>query len=403
MPSMSSGPSIAAPSMESGRVLIRKRGVARIRGGHLWVYRSDILDVQDAEPGAIVAVRDERGATVGKAFYSSQSQIALRFLVRGETRIDETFFRRRFAEADRLRERLGVDRRLSRRIHSEGDFLPGLVVDRYDDYLVVQALTQGADRLLPLFITILQERYQPQTIVLRNDGKVRELEGLPLSQTWIGNQPPETVLVDEDGLEIQLSLTTGQKTGSYLDQRDNHRAAARYAHGRALDGFCYGGGFALHIAKVCDSVEAIDLSASAVQLAQANALRNRLDNIRCLEANVFDYLRERSAHGERYDTIILDPPAFARNRDSLEGALRGYKEINNRAMRLLRDGGILMTCTCSHHVSEGLFAEVLAEAARDAGCWLRVLERRVQSPDHPFLMAVPETLYLKCFILEIRY
>jgi 23S rRNA (cytosine1962-C5)-methyltransferase len=402
MSSMSTG-SIKAPSMESGRVQIRKRGAARIRGGHLWVYRSDILEVMDAEPGAIVAVRDERGSTVGKAFYSSQSQIALRFLARGDTNIDEAFFRKRFEEADLLRERLGVDPRLSRRIHSEGDFLPGFVVDRYGDYLVVQALTQSADRLLPLFTSILNERYQPRSIVLRNDGKVRELEGLPLSQSWIGDPPPETVVVNEDGFEIQLSLTTGQKTGSYLDQRDNHRAAARYARGRAIDGFCYGGGFALHIAKVCDSVEAVDLSGSAVQLASANAQRNKLDNIRCLEANVFDYLRERSAQGDRYDTIILDPPAFARNRESIEGALRGYKEINNRAMRLLKDGGVLVTCSCSHHVSEGLFAEVLAEAARDAGCWLRVLERRVQSPDHPFLMAVPETLYLKCFILEIRH
>jgi 23S rRNA (cytosine1962-C5)-methyltransferase len=389
----------------SGEVRIRKRGAARIRNGHLWVYRSDVLDAKNVEPGSIVRVRDERDVVVGQAFYSSQSQIALRFLVRDhkDAPIDDGFFRRRFDEADALRSRLGVDPLLSRRIHSEGDFLPGLIVDRYGEYLVVQSLTQAADRLQPLFTAILQERYRPRSIVFRNDSKVRELEGLPIGQTWTGEEPPETVIVDEDGKQMEIALTTGQKTGGYLDQRDNHRAARRYARGRAFDGFCYAGGFALHLADVCESVEAVDSSAAAVRLAQTNVSRNGLQNVRCLEANVFDLLRERSAQGERYDTIVLDPPAFARNKDSLEGALRGYKEINNRAMRLLNDGGILVTCTCSHHVSEGLFAEMLAEAARDAGCWLRVLERRIQSADHPVLMAVPETLYLKCFILQVRY
>ena len=391
----------------SGDVRIRRRGAARIRNGHLWVYRSDVLDAKDASPGSIVTVRDERDGVVGKAFYSSQSQIALRFLARAhaqtDTTIGEGFFRRRFEEADALRSRLGVDPNLSRRIHSEGDFLPGLIVDRYGEYLVVQSLTQAADRLQPLFASILQERYHPRSIVFRNDSKVRELEGLPIGQSWSGEEPPETVVVDEDGKQMEIALTTGQKTGGYLDQRDNHRAARRYARGRAFDGFCYGGGFALHLADVCDSVEAVDSSTAAVRLAEANVSRNGLLNVQCVEANVFDLLRERSSQGERYDTIVLDPPAFARNKDSLEGAFRGYKKINNRAMRLLKDDGILVTCTCSHHVSEGLFAEMLAEAARDAGCWLRVLERRIQSADHPILMAVPETLYLKCFILQIKY
>jgi 23S rRNA (cytosine1962-C5)-methyltransferase len=391
---------VAGPS---GNVRIRKRGAARFRNGHLWVYRSDVLDAKGAAPGSIVTVHDERDVLVGQAFYSSQSQIALRFIARGDAQIDDAFFRRRFEEADVLRTRLGIDPRLSRRIHSEGDFLPGLIVDRYGEYLVVQSLTQAADRLQPLFASILQERYHPRSIIFRNDSKVRELEGLPIAQSWSGEEPPETVLVDEDGKQMEVALTRGQKTGGYLDQRDNHRAARRYARGRALDGFCYGGGFALHLADVCDSVEAADSSPAAVHLAEANAARNGLKNVRCVEANVFDLLRERSAQGERYDTIVLDPPAFARNKDSLEGALRGYKEINNRAMRLLKDRGILVTCTCSHHVSEGMFAEMLAEAARDAGCWLRVLERRIQAADHPVLMTVPETLYLKCFILEIQY
>jgi 23S rRNA (cytosine1962-C5)-methyltransferase len=384
-------------------VRIRRRGASRIRNGHLWVYRSDIVDADGVSPGSIVSVRDERDALVGKATYSSLSQIALRFLARGDVPIDEGFFRRRFDEADALRSRLGVDPLLSRRVYSEGDFLPGVIVDRYGEYLVVQSLTQGAHRLQPVFASILQQRYQPRSIIFRNDSKVRELEGLPIEQSWTGIEPPETVVVNEDGKQMEIALTTGQKTGGYLDQRDNHRAARRYARGRALDGFCYGGGFSLQLADVCDSVEAVDISPAAVRLTDANASRNGLENIRCVEGNVFDLLRERFSQGERYDTIVLDPPAFARNKESLDAALRGYKEINNRGMRLLKDGGILVTCTCSHHVSEGLFAEMLAEAARDAGCWLRVLERRIQSADHPILMMVPETLYLKCFIVEVRY
>jgi 23S rRNA (cytosine1962-C5)-methyltransferase len=387
--------------MESGHVVISKRGADRIRRGHLWVYRSDVTDSRDVQPGSIVAVREPRGATVGKAFYSSKSQIALRFVTRGEIPINEEFFRRRFEAADHLRARLGIDPLLSRRIYSEGDLLPGLMVDRYADRLVVQSLIQATDSIQPFITTIIQERYEPRSILFRNDSRVRELEGLELRQDVIGEPVPETLVVNEDGKQIEISLSEGQKTGSYLDQRDNHRAAARYARGRALDAFSYAGGFAVHMATNCERVEAVDSSAAAVALAKANAERNGLTNIECIEANAFDFLRERHKSGARYDTIVLDPPAFAKNRESLEGALRGYKEINNRALRLLSPGGILITCSCSHHVNEGLFAEMLAEAARDAGVWTRVLERRIQSADHPVLLAVPETLYLKCFVLEI--
>jgi 23S rRNA (cytosine1962-C5)-methyltransferase len=372
-----------------------------VRAGHLWIYRSDIVETREVEPGAIVSVRDERGAAVGKAFYSAQSQIALRFLTRRDVAIDEAFFRKRFSEADALRARLGVDPKLSRRIYSEADFLPGLIVDRYGDFLVVQTLTQAADRLQRRFAALLQELYQPRSIFFRNDNKIRELEGLPLVQDWIGEPPPETVVADEDGKSVEIPLRGGQKTGAFLDQRDNHRAARRYARGRALDAFCYIGGFALQLADRCDAVEAVDLSADAIRLAQANADRNGLDGVHCIQANVFDYLRERQDAGDRYDLIVLDPPPFARNKASLEGAIRGYKEINLRAMRLLTDHGVLVTCSCSHHVSEAMFAETLAEAANDASRWVRVLERRIQAPDHPVLLSLPETLYLKCFILEI--
>jgi 23S rRNA (cytosine1962-C5)-methyltransferase len=391
------------PVIEEGRVRIQKRGVTRVRNGHLWVYRSDIVDIRDVPPGAVTTVQDERDTVIGKAFYSAKSQIALRFLARGDVPIDEAFLRSRFDQADQLRARLRVDPQLSRRIYSEGDFLPGLIVDRYAEFLVVQSLTQSADRLQPLFTSILQDRYRPRAILFRNDSKVRELEGLPLVQSSAGEQTPASVITQQDGKQMEIPLTEGQKTGGYLDQRENHRVARQYARGRALDAFCYGGGFAIQVADLCERVQAVDLSPAAVGLARANADRNGLRNVECIQANAFDFLRERFAEGERYDTIILDPPAFAPKKESVEGALRGYKEINNRAMRLLRNGGVLITCSCSHHVSEGLFAEMLAEAARDAGCWLRVLDKRTQAPDHPILMTVPETMYLKCFILEIIY
>ena len=387
--------------METGQVVIRKRGADRLRRGHLWVYRSDVLDDTQVQPGDVVTVREERGTMVGKAFFSSRSQIALRLLTRQDVPIDVEFFRRRFAAADHLRERLGVDPWLSRRIYSEGDLLPGLIIDRYDDRFVVQSLIQATDRIQPLVTTLLTERYQPRSILFRNDIKVRELEGLELQQELIGEALPETITLNEDGRQIAISMAAGQKTGSYLDQRDNRRAARRYARGRALDAFSYVGGFSIHISDLCDRVEAVDISASAIELARSNAQRNSFSNIECIEANVFDFLRERHKEGAQYDTIILDPPAFAKNKESLGGALRGYKEINNRAMRLLRPGGILITCSCSYHVTESLFAEMLANAANDAGRWIRVLERRIQSVDHPVLLTVPETLYLKCFVLEI--
>lgn len=386
--------------MENGRVTVSRRGADRIRRGHLWVYQSDLLKT-DAPPGAIVSVLDERGAVIGKAFFSSKSQIALRLLARGNPVINEQFLKTRFDDADRLRERLGVDPMLSRRIYSEGDLVPGLIVDRYENRLVVQSLIQGTDAIQSTITDILTARYQPRSILLRNDSRVRELEGLPLEQEVLGDPLPETLIVNEDGKTLSVSLAGGQKTGSYLDQRDNHRAVRRYARGQALDAFCYGGGFALQLSDLCEHVDAVDISAQAVEVAKANAERNGLHNVDCIEANAFDFLRDRHREGARYDIIILDPPAFAKNKESLEGALRGYKEINNRAMRLLRPGGILISCSCSHHLSEGQFAEMLAAAAKDAGCWIRVLERRFQSADHPILLAVPETLYLKCFFLEI--
>jgi 23S rRNA (cytosine1962-C5)-methyltransferase len=393
-------------SLETGEVRIRRHGADRIRGGHLWVYRSDVVDSGKQIPaGAVVSVRDERGTQIGKAFYSSTSQIALRFLTRGSAAgvpINKEFIRYRIHAADQYRNRLGIDKKLSRRIYSEGDFIPGLIVDRYGETLVVQNLCQTIDKLEPLITSLLQEQYKPRSIVFRNDARVRELEGLPLEQHHVGDPVPDSIVVEEDGKQIEVALLTGQKTGMFLDQRENHRAARKYAHGRALDGCTYGGGFALHLADVCQSVEAVDISAANIRIAEANVRRNAITNVQCFEGNIFDYLREASSEGRKYDTIVLDPPAFAKSKESLDNSIRGYKEINNRAMRILKDGGILITCTCSHHVSEAIFAEMLAEAAQDAGCWPRVIERRIQAMDHPVLLTVPETLYLKCFIVEIR-
>jgi 23S rRNA (cytosine1962-C5)-methyltransferase len=393
-------------SLETGEIRIRRHGADRVRGGHLWVYRSDIVDSGKQMPaGAVLSVRDERGIAVGKAFYSSTSQIALRFLTRGSAAgvlINEEFFRYRIRAADQYRNRLCVDPNLSRRIYSEGDLIPGLIVDRYGDTLVVQNLCQAVDKLEPLFTTLLQNQYNPRSIVFRNDARVRELEGLPVEQHTVGETVPDTIVVEEEGLQFEVALRTGQKTGMFLDQRENYLAARKYARGLALDGCTYGGGFAIHISGVCQNVEAVDISAANIRIAEANIGRNGIKNVQCFEENIFDYLRRASAEGRKYDTIVLDPPAFAKSKDSLNNSIRGYKEINNRAMRILKDGGILITCTCSHHVSEAIFAEMLAEAAQDAGCWLRVIERRIQAVDHPVLLSVPETLYLKCFILEIR-
>lgn len=387
--------------MEHGVVRIHRRGVERIYSGHLWVYRSDVRDTGDSLSGDIVSVIDSRDRVVGKAFYSSRSQIALRFLSRGDVSINEAFFRNRFEAADALRERLGVDPFLSRRIFSEGDLLPGLIVDRYGDVLVVQSLCQATDRLQPFLIASLQERYRPRTIILRNDTRVRDLEGLPQLVELIGEPLAEPIIVEEDGRRVPLLLSSGQKTGSYLDQRENRRAARRYARGIALDAFCHSGGFALQIAERCQRVDAVDISEQAIETGRAAATLNDIANVQFIARNAFDFLREQSDSGSPYDMIILDPPAFAKSKESLPGAIRGYKEINLRAMKLLQPQGFLVTCSCSHHLSEGLFAETLADAARDCGRLFRVIERRTQSPDHPILLSVPETYYLKCFIVQI--
>ena len=312
--------------------------------------------------------------------------------------IDKSFFRRRLIQAISLRQRVVRDSNACRLVFSEADLLPGLILDRYGPFLVMQMLSQGMERCRDLVVHCLEELLQPAGILARNDASVRTLEGLERETAVVAGHIPERVPIEMNALKLEADLFRGQKTGAYLDQRENYVAAANHARGRILDCFTAAGGFALHLARRADSVEAIDSSAPALATAQANARANQIDNIQFRQADVFDFL---SGIERRYSMVVLDPPAFAKSRKQLDDAARGYKEINLRALRLLDAGGILVTCSCSQHVSEAMLLQIVAEAALDAGKTLRVLERRTQAADHPILLTVPETLYLKCLILEV--
>lgn len=356
------------------------------------------MDHGAAGPGDAVRAVDPRGKLIGVAHYSSSSQIALRLLSNVMVEIDRSFYLRRLEAALRHRERVVAGSEAYRLVFSEADLLPGLIVDRYGPCLVVQALNQGMDRALPLIVDCLNQLLAPQGILARNDASVRKLESLPQEVRVLQGEIPDSVPVVMNGLKLHADLLHGQKTGIYLDQRENYLAAARYARGRVLDCFTSTGGFSLHLAKSVESVEAVDSSPLALETARANASANGIANIEFRQADVFEYL---AGLRHKYSTIILDPPAFAKSRKQLEDAARGYKDINVRALKLLEPGGVLVTCSCSHHIGESLLLEIVAEAALDAGRTLRVLERRTQAADHPILLTVPETLYLKCLILEV--
>jgi 23S rRNA (cytosine1962-C5)-methyltransferase len=379
-------------------VRVNRKAAERAAGGHPWLFSSDVTDRGEAQPGEAVRVVDPRGRCLGVAHYSSQSQITLRLLSSQPESIDKAFFLRRLSQAIAHRERVVQDSTAYRLVFSEADLLPGLIVDRYGPYLVMQTLSQGMDAARDLIAECLTELLQPAGILARNDASVRKLEGLTLETVVLAGEIPERVAISMNGLKLEADLLRGQKTGVYLDQRENYVAAARHARGRVLDCFTSTGGFALHVAKNAEHVEAVDSSASALALAEANAQANGIGNIQFREADVFDFLTGRE---RRYSMIVLDPPAFTKSRKQVDDAARGYKEINLRALRLLDPGGILVTCSCSHHMSEAMLLEIVAQAALDAGKTLRVLERRTQAADHPILLTVPETLYLKCLILEV--
>ena len=381
-------------------VKVNKRGANRVRHGHLWIYRSDVIAV-DGDAGSIVSVLDEGGNFVGQAFYSNESEIALRFLTLAKETIDDSWWYDKIRQCHERR-LIPSDSNAYRVVYSEGDLLPSLIVDRYDDVIVLQTLSQGTDKIKSSLVEILIDQFQPRAVIERNDARVRQLEGLPQTSGTIYGSAPAQFEILQHGLRFLVSPSGGQKTGSFLDQRENRlaaREAARFSAAlRALDCFTFNGGFALHLASFCKEVVAIDISDQAIEAAKQNAELNQIQNVEFQIANVFDALRDFEARGERYDTIVLDPPAFAKNRASLKAAIRGYKEINLRALKLLNQGGVLITCTCSYHVSEDLFVEILADAALDARRRLQIIEKRMQASDHPVLLGVPETYYLKCVI-----
>lgn len=383
-----------------GTVILKPRGEDRVRGGHPWVYRSDVANVVDAEAGAIVEVRGPRNRVLGHALFSDQSQITIRMISRDEAPIDDAFWRARLEAAIRFRDSLQINATAFRMVHGEADLLPSLIVDRYGDYLVMQTLSQGMDRVAPTLVRLLADLTGAKGILARNDPKVRRLEGLEQKVEVMHGAVPESITVTEAGITYAVDPWRGQKTGLFLDQRENREAAARYAHGRMLDCFSYNGGFGLVVAARCESVEALDVSADAVERITANALANGIGNMTAREANVFDELRHLEREGARYDTIVLDPPAFAKNKAAIPNALAGYKEINLRALRLLNPGGYLITCSCSYNVDEAMFAEAVFEASSDARTAVTVVEKRMQGRDHPVLFGVPETYYLKCLILR---
>ena len=388
--------------VETGPIVkLSGRGSSRLKNGHVWVYRSDIVSSDGVPPGAVVDVADERGKFLGTALYSSASQIAIRMISPNKVEDLPGLLRKRIQAAISYREQVVRESDAYRVIFSEADFLPGLIVDRYNDLLSFQVLTQAMDSepLRQAILSELGERLRPAAIVERVDPRVRELEQLPARASGLVQGEKANTVFSMNGVRFHFDALLGQKTGAFLDQRENYAAAQRYARGEALDVFCYQGGFALHLAQQCSKVTGVDSSRAALEVAERNAALNGHE-VEWIEANAFDLLRDYADASRQYDTIVLDPPAFARSKRNLETAMRGYKELNLRALKMLRPGGVLVTCSCSFHVSEADFAQMLTEVAGDLRRPLRLLERRGQSSDHPVLLGVPETAYLKCFIVS---
>jgi 23S rRNA (cytosine1962-C5)-methyltransferase len=387
--------------MAQATVRIGKRGVERWRAGHPWIYLADV----EASPatltgGEVVRVEDSRGWFLGQAFFSRESKITLRWLDWTDTPVDEAFFAARLAAAQALRARALPDETAYRVVHGEADLLPGLVVDRFGEYLSVQFLTKGTELRKAMWVDLLTRQFQPKAIVNRSDASVRKLEGLPQEKGVLAGSLNGPVSYREGHLVLEADLLEGQKTGAFLDQRDNHVLASEWGQGEALDCFSYAGGFALQLALRAKAVTAVEISEAACGLIRANAARNQLGNVTVLTANAFDVLRDWVDEGRRFDTVVLDPPSFAKNKGAVEAAVRGYKEINLRALQLLNPGGILITASCTYHVDEERFEALLDDAAADAKRRVQIVERRGAGRDHPVLLGLRETRYLKCFVLR---
>lgn len=414
-------------SVNGPAAIISRRAADRLRAGHVWVYRSDIEaltpapDADDLAPGSLVTVQDNRGSLLGTALYSSASLIALRLvtsdLLEGRDALLQ-LLRIRLQHAIQMRKQLlaaapGTD--ACRLVFSEADELPGIILDRYGELVILQLLTQAthADDIRAMIVATVREELDPACIVERPDPRIRELEQLSASpsEPLYARTPKQPLLhtfFQLNGLRFLYKADAGQKTGAFLDQRENYTAAARHAHGRALDICTYQGGFALHLARVCPQVIGVDASRAALEVAEQNLMENQHqlleqgNGVEWLEANAFDLLRDWSDSGERFNTIVLDPPAFAKSKRATEGALRGYREMNLRALKMLQPGGTLVTCSCSHHVSLADFAAVVSAAAGDAKRRVRLLETRGAALDHPAILTVPETQYLKCLICRVE-
>jgi 23S rRNA (cytosine1962-C5)-methyltransferase len=379
---------------------VSAKGARRWEAGHPWIYRSDLVTAPDGDAG-VVRVMDQRGKPIGLALWSPRSEISLRELDGDpDAVIDGDWWHRALARAIARRSPLAGDTTACRLVHGEGDLIPSLIVDRYDRWLVVQLMSAGLEHFRGEIVRALIELVHPDGVLARNDVPLRRKEGLDTNVELLHGSVPDEVEVNEHGVRYLAAPWRGQKTGAFLDQRENRVLAGRVARGRALDCFSYHGSFALHLARRADHVTALDASAHALTRAEENFRRNGLGNGEFVEANAFEYLKARERERARFDTIVLDPPAFAKTRAALPGALRGYKEINLRAMRLLSPGGMLFTASCSYHLTKSLFLEMLEQAAADSGRRLVLRELRGQPLDHPEVVTIPETGYIKGALLE---
>jgi 23S rRNA (cytosine1962-C5)-methyltransferase len=382
------------------KVKLSRRGVERWSHAHPWIYESDVEAPKLLKGGEVVQVIDHKGYLLGQAFFSRTSKIQVRWLSWDDRPIDAAFFKARIESADALRRDAYPGETTYRVVHGEADGIPGLVVDRFGDYLSVQFLIPGMEQRKDLIADLLVAHFKCKGIVNRSDVGVRALEGLPLEKGVLRGEVPATVPYREGAIELTADLINGQKTGAFLDQRENHVVAGNYSKGEALDCFAYHGGFALQLARKAKRVTAVEISEAACAQITATAKANNLNNVEVVAANAFDFLRDMVDEGKKYDTIVLDPPSFAKNKNAIEAAIRGYKEINLRAMQLLNPGGYLITASCTYHVPEAEFEAMLDSAAADAKRRIQIVEKRGAGKDHPVLLGLRETRYLKCFVLR---